>query len=49
MKTLKMLSIGIAMFFVNALQAQVSVNVNIGTPPPWGTGWIYRSALLLPT
>ncbi|OFY84773.1 MAG: hypothetical protein A3F72_05810 [Bacteroidetes bacterium RIFCSPLOWO2_12_FULL_35_15] len=36
MKTLKLLIIGFVLFFVNTLQAQVSVNVNIGTPPLWG-------------
>jgi hypothetical protein len=36
MKTLKYLIIGIAFISMSSLQAQVSVNVNIGTPPAWG-------------
>lgn len=36
MKTLKLITIGILFFVVSTLQAQVSVNVNIGTPPAWG-------------
>ncbi|OFY24938.1 MAG: hypothetical protein A2W98_03940 [Bacteroidetes bacterium GWF2_33_38] len=36
MKTLKLITIGILFFIVSTLQAQVSVNVNIGTPPAWG-------------
>ncbi len=36
MKTLKMIIIGIVLFIASAVQAQVIVNVNIGSPPPWG-------------
>lgn len=36
MKSLKYLFIGIVFITVNSLHAQVSVNVNIGTPPAWG-------------
>lgn len=36
MKLLKHLIIGILFFAVSASYAQVSVNVNIGTPPAWG-------------
>jgi hypothetical protein len=36
MKTLKYLLIGIAFLSFNHSNAQVSVNVNIGTPPAWG-------------
>ena len=36
MKILKLFFIGVNLFLANSLQAQVSVNVNIGTPPPWG-------------
>jgi hypothetical protein len=36
MKTLKVLSFVIALFLVSSLNAQVSVNVNIGSPPMWG-------------
>jgi hypothetical protein len=36
MKTLKLLAIGIILLLSNASNAQLSVNVNIGTPPAWG-------------
>jgi len=36
MKALKLLVIGIILFVAATVQAQVSVNVNIGVPPPWG-------------
>jgi hypothetical protein len=36
MKTLKLISFIAALFLINALQAQVSVNVNLGAPPLWG-------------
>ncbi|MEI6349187.1 MAG: hypothetical protein WCP69_14660 [Bacteroidota bacterium] len=36
MKSLKLFGIGIVLFITSATQAQVSVNVNIGTPPQWG-------------
>ena len=36
MKTLKLIFLGIVLFFASTLQAQVSVNVNIGSPPMWG-------------
>lgn len=37
MKTLKILTIGIMMLFAsNSMNAQVSVNVNIGSQPSWG-------------
>ena len=37
MKTLKLIIAGIILLAsANAMQAQVSVNVNIGTPPAWG-------------
>jgi hypothetical protein len=36
MKTLKYIIIGIALFLASPLQAQVSVSLNIGSPPPWG-------------
>lgn len=37
MKTLKIMIIGMMMLFVStSIQAQVSVNVNIGTQPSWG-------------
>jgi hypothetical protein len=36
MKTLKLLAVGILLVASNLTQAQISVNVNIGTPPSWG-------------
>src|ERR1041385_1254220 len=36
MKTLKLIIIGVVLLLSGALNAQVSVNVNIGSPPPWG-------------
>lgn len=36
MKTIKLILAGIVLFLGSNSQAQVSVNVNIGTPPAWG-------------
>ncbi len=36
MKTLKLLIIVMALFLAGTAKAQVSVNVNIGSPPMWG-------------
>lgn len=36
MRTLKLIAVGIVLFASSTLQAQVSVNVNIGTAPSWG-------------
>jgi len=36
MRTLKLIAVGIILFASNAIQSQVSVNVNIGSPPAWG-------------
>jgi hypothetical protein len=36
MKTLKLLAIGMVLFFASTVHAQVSVNVNLGTAPQWG-------------
>jgi hypothetical protein len=36
MKKLKLLGIGLFIFFAGVAHAQISVNVNIGTPPLWG-------------
>ncbi len=36
MKALKLTFIGLILFFSNALRSQVSVNVNVGSPPMWG-------------
>jgi len=36
MKTLKQIIIGIVLCLSGSLTAQVSVNINIGSPPPWG-------------
>lgn len=36
MKTLKLIVVAIVLFVANTTQAQVSVNVNIGSAPNWG-------------
>ncbi len=36
MKTFKLIVIGIILFLANNMQAQVSVNINLGSPPQWG-------------
>jgi len=36
MKYFKLVVIGMMLFFSNGTKAQVSVNVNIGSPPMWG-------------
>jgi hypothetical protein len=36
MKTLKLIALGIVLFVTGSIHAQVSVSVNIGSPPPWG-------------
>jgi hypothetical protein len=36
MKPLKLIALGIILLATNSIQAQISVNVNIGSPPVWG-------------
>jgi hypothetical protein len=36
MKVLQIIIIGIVLFLAVEVKAQVAVNVNIGSPPPWG-------------
>ena len=36
MKTLKLLVVGMLLLFAGSMQAQISVHVNLGTPPQWG-------------
>ena len=36
MKTLKLLVIGLLLLFVGSVEAQISVRVNLGSPPQWG-------------
>ena len=36
MKTLKLFVVGLLLFFAVSTQAQISVQVNLGTPPQWG-------------
>jgi hypothetical protein len=36
MKKFKLLALGIILFIAGSTRAQVSVNVNIGSPPSWG-------------
>jgi hypothetical protein len=36
MKTIKLIIVGMVIFFTSAIQAQIDVRVQIGVPPPWG-------------
>ncbi|PWA07315.1 hypothetical protein [Flavobacterium psychrotolerans] len=36
MKTLKLFTLGLLFFAASSIQAQVSINVNLGTAPSWG-------------
>lgn len=36
MKTFKLLSVGALLFLAGTTHAQLSVNINFGTPPQWG-------------
>lgn len=36
MRTIKLIAISLVLFLAGSLQAQISFNVNIGSPPPWG-------------
>ncbi len=36
MKTLKLLVIGMLLLFAGSVEAQISVRVNLGSPPQWG-------------
>lgn len=36
MKSIKLIFIGILLFCAHSVHAQISVNVNLGTPPQWG-------------
>ena len=36
MKALKLVALGIVLFFASAAQAQISVRLNLGNPPAWG-------------
>lgn len=36
MKTLKLIVIGIVLFLASPVKSQVSVNINLGSPPQWG-------------
>jgi len=36
MKTLRLIVIGMILFIASVSQAQISVNLNIGSPPQWG-------------
>lgn len=49
MKTLKLIALTLFLFASNANHAQVSVNVNFGTPPQWGpVGYSQVSYYYLP-
>lgn len=36
MKTLKLFVVGLVLFFAGSAKAQISVHVNLGSPPQWG-------------
>jgi hypothetical protein len=36
MKTIKLITLGLFLFIAGSMHSQVSVNVNIGSPPAWG-------------
>lgn len=36
MKILKLITVGVFFLLTSTMHAQVTVNVNVGTPPPWG-------------
>ena len=36
MKSIKLITLGIALFLTSVLQAQLSINIHLGTPPQWG-------------
>lgn len=36
MKVLKLIAVGVILLVSSSIHAQISVNVNIGTPPAWG-------------
>lgn len=36
MKSIKFIILGIGLIFASEAQAQISVNLNVGTPPQWG-------------
>ena len=36
MKAIKFIILGIGLIFASEAQAQISVNLNVGTPPQWG-------------
>jgi hypothetical protein len=46
MKKFKLLALGIIFFIAGSTRAQVSVNVNIGSPPSWGPSGYAETVLL---
>jgi hypothetical protein len=36
MKTIQFFAVGILLFFASTAHSQVSVSINLGSPPPWG-------------
>jgi len=49
MKTLKLIVFGMILMFAGSMQAQLSVRVNIGTPPQWGpSGYNHVNYYYLP-
>jgi hypothetical protein len=49
MKKIKLLALGIVLLIAGSASAQVSVNVNIGSPPAWGpSGYVETEYYYLP-
>jgi hypothetical protein len=46
MKKFKLLALGIILFIAGSTRAQVSVNVNIGSPPSWGPSGMQRQSII---
>src|SRR5665811_790115 len=36
MKAIKLIVVGLILFFAVSVEAQISVQINVGTPPQWG-------------
>jgi hypothetical protein len=49
MKVLKLIVIAIVLFLANPVQAQISIRLNVGTPPQWGpVGYTHARYYYLP-
>ena len=49
MKALKLIAIAVVLFLANPVQAQVSISLNLGSPPQWGpVGYTHARCYYLP-